>query len=259
MTKDRINISLDSEIAKQMRHAAVEKYGDSKSFSTLIEDLFKEMNNNLVNTDIKAPMSEGTDIDSTAKHEESKLELEDMVRKMIKNYIPINMPPSTVQKLILAYQYLESHNEKICCEDPLLVWTLGCTKCGEKIGTLPELPWTPERAIVRIKTELDNIDDIFNYEKIAEECKEMGDPIPEFPAWAKGNHIEDYRQELIEEIIESKEQIEKINETLGKMCIEIQEGKKDEEPIGSIPSPTESQVDSKDRKGSNKNARKSKK
>jgi hypothetical protein len=81
MTKERINISLDSEIAKQMRLAAVEKYGDSKSFSTLIEDLFKGMNNNLVNTDIKAPMSEDTDIDSTAKYEESKLEIDEMVKK----------------------------------------------------------------------------------------------------------------------------------------------------------------------------------
>jgi hypothetical protein len=38
---ERINISLDPEIAKQLRRAALEKYGNSRSLSTFIEDMFK--------------------------------------------------------------------------------------------------------------------------------------------------------------------------------------------------------------------------
>ena len=38
---ERINISLDPVIAKQMRRAALEKYGNYRSFSTFIEDMFK--------------------------------------------------------------------------------------------------------------------------------------------------------------------------------------------------------------------------
>jgi hypothetical protein len=41
---ERINISLDPEIAKQLRHAALEKYGNSRSLSKLIEDLAKGLN-----------------------------------------------------------------------------------------------------------------------------------------------------------------------------------------------------------------------
>ncbi len=43
--QERINISLDSEIAKQLRLAAMEKYGNSRSASRLIEDMIKEYAN----------------------------------------------------------------------------------------------------------------------------------------------------------------------------------------------------------------------
>jgi hypothetical protein len=164
---------------------------------------------------------------------------------MTNNYIPYNMPPSTVQKIIIAFEYLVSHNEKMCCDDPLLVWTLGCTKCGKKIGTLPELPWTPQRAIVRIGTYLDDIDGTFNYEKIAEEYKEMDKPIPEVYEWGKGNHVEEYREELLIEIDKAYEQVEKIDEILGKMCLYGDT----EESIKSATAPIEeSQLDSKSKK-----------
>jgi hypothetical protein len=39
MTKQKITISLDSEIAKALRLQSIEKYGDSRSMSRLIEDL----------------------------------------------------------------------------------------------------------------------------------------------------------------------------------------------------------------------------
>lgn len=39
MTKQKITISLDSEIAKTLRLQSIEKYGDSRSMSRLIEDL----------------------------------------------------------------------------------------------------------------------------------------------------------------------------------------------------------------------------
>jgi hypothetical protein len=43
---ERLNISLDPEIAKQLRHAALEKYGNSRSLSKLIEDMAKGLDNN---------------------------------------------------------------------------------------------------------------------------------------------------------------------------------------------------------------------
>lgn len=39
MTKQKITISLDTEIAKALRTRSIEKYGDSRSMSRLIEDL----------------------------------------------------------------------------------------------------------------------------------------------------------------------------------------------------------------------------
>ena len=39
MPKQKITISLDSEIAKQLRMDSIEKYGDARSMSRLIEDL----------------------------------------------------------------------------------------------------------------------------------------------------------------------------------------------------------------------------
>lgn len=42
---ERINISLGPEIAKQLRHAAIEKYGNSRSLSKLIEDMAKGLDN----------------------------------------------------------------------------------------------------------------------------------------------------------------------------------------------------------------------
>jgi predicted PP-loop superfamily ATPase len=44
--KERINISIDSEIAKQMRTEAIEKFGSLRSFSQLIEDIYTHKNQN---------------------------------------------------------------------------------------------------------------------------------------------------------------------------------------------------------------------
>jgi len=42
MTKIQVMLSLDSEVAKALRLAAMEKYGNTKSASRYIEDLVKE-------------------------------------------------------------------------------------------------------------------------------------------------------------------------------------------------------------------------
>ena len=56
MAKERINISIDIDIARQMRDASLKKYGNLKSFSTLIEDMFKGLDSkpNINVEDIKA-------------------------------------------------------------------------------------------------------------------------------------------------------------------------------------------------------------
>jgi hypothetical protein len=51
-----INISLEPEIAKQMRRAALEKYGNSRSFSKFIEDMFTALDK--PDIDIEAIKSE---------------------------------------------------------------------------------------------------------------------------------------------------------------------------------------------------------
>ena len=42
--KERINISIDSEVAKTMRTEAIKKYGSLRSFSQLIEDTYTHKN-----------------------------------------------------------------------------------------------------------------------------------------------------------------------------------------------------------------------
>ena len=42
--KERINISIDSEIAKAMRTEAIERYGSLRAFSQLIEDIYTHKN-----------------------------------------------------------------------------------------------------------------------------------------------------------------------------------------------------------------------
>jgi hypothetical protein len=45
MTKERMDISVDSEIAMQLKEAAFKKYGNLRSTSRFIEDLFKGLDN----------------------------------------------------------------------------------------------------------------------------------------------------------------------------------------------------------------------
>jgi predicted Zn-ribbon and HTH transcriptional regulator len=60
--KERVNISLDPEIAKQLRRMALEKYGNSRSLSNLIEDMAKGLDNK-IEMDNKLAEEEKIDIE----------------------------------------------------------------------------------------------------------------------------------------------------------------------------------------------------
>lgn len=53
MARKRYDITIDEDLGTRMKDAAFKKYGNSRSFSTLIEDLFKAMNNRPI-ADIEA-------------------------------------------------------------------------------------------------------------------------------------------------------------------------------------------------------------
>lgn len=84
MAKGRNNISIDEDLALRMKIFAQKKYRNSKSFSTLIEDLFKKMENEL-DADIEEFEPDNIEPAITNKEVTELAVPEDKAQKMTKN------------------------------------------------------------------------------------------------------------------------------------------------------------------------------
>jgi hypothetical protein len=98
MPKQKITISLDSEIAKQLRIKSIEKYGDGRSLSRLIEDLATgaaQMENETKEPDACSILGHRTEYSFKAEAEfkEAVEEITNQLPKMITlNKFPISSP-----------------------------------------------------------------------------------------------------------------------------------------------------------------------